>query len=96
MQNVDSFQNNKKTRVFIGNITAAGTAITLTAAHNVVFAECEWVPAMMAQAAMRCHRIGQKNPVTIRFFSLSNSIDERISEKIKRKTKELTEIFDVQ
>lgn len=93
-ENINSFQNNPKCRVFIGNIQAAGTAITLTAAHNVAFVESEWVPAHMAQAAMRCHRIGQTKPVTVRFFSLSNSVDEKISERLKRKTKELTEIFD--
>jgi len=95
-ENIDSFQKDPKTRVFIGNIQAAGTAITLTAAHHVAFVESEWVPAAMAQAAMRCHRIGQDKPVTVRFFSLSNSIDEKITERLKRKTRELTEIFDVQ
>lgn len=92
-RNIDLFQNSPKTRVFIGNIQSAGTAITLTAAHQVVFAESEWVPASMAQAAMRCHRIGQTKNVSVRFFALSNSIDERISTVLKRKTKELTDIF---
>lgn len=94
--NIDAFQKDPKCRVFIGNIAAAGTAITLTAAHHVGFIEADWVPANMAQAAMRCHRIGQSKPVTVRFFSLSNSIDEKISDRLRRKTKELTEIFDVQ
>lgn len=94
-KNIDSFQNNPKTRVFIGNIQSAGTAITLTAAHNVAFIEQDWVPGNNAQAAMRCHRIGQTKPVTVRFFSLSNSLDERISKVLRRKTEELTEIFDV-
>jgi SWI/SNF-related matrix-associated actin-dependent regulator 1 of chromatin subfamily A len=43
-KNVDKFQNSDKTRVFIGNILAAGTAINLTAAHQVIFAEQDWVP----------------------------------------------------
>jgi SNF2 family DNA or RNA helicase len=93
-ENIDSFQKDPKTRVFIGNIQSAGTAITLTAAHQVGFVEQEWTPAAMAQAAMRCHRIGQNRTVFVRFFSLSNSIDEKISAALKRKTRELTEIFD--
>lgn len=94
-KNIDAFQNKPHCRVFIGNIKAAGTAITLTAASQVAFIEQEWTPADMAQAAMRCHRIGQTRPVFVRFFSLSNSIDEKITAALKRKTRELTEIFDV-
>jgi SNF2 family DNA or RNA helicase len=93
---VDKFQKDSHTRVFIGNIQAAGTAITLTAAHQVVFAEQDWVPGNNAQAAMRCHRIGQTRPVTVRFAALADSIDERIAYALKKKTMELTKLFDQQ
>lgn len=92
-KHVKSFQNNPKTRVFIGNIQAAGTNITLTAAHNVVFVEQEWTPGNNAQAAMRCHRIGQTKPVFVRVVSLSDSLDQRVNQVLKRKTRDLTEIF---
>jgi len=92
--NIEKFQNNPKCRVFIGNIQAAGTTITLPAAHNVVFAEQSWVPGENAQAAMRCHRIGQTKPVNVRFIALKDSIDRHVAGVLKRKTKELTEIFD--
>jgi SNF2 family DNA or RNA helicase len=94
-RNIDKFQNQKKIRVFIGNIQAAGTAITLTAAHNVIFIEQDWVPGNNAQAAMRCHRIGQTKPVFVRFAGLANSIDERVAHVLRRKTKDLTELFDI-
>lgn len=93
-RNIQRFQTNPKCRVFIGNITAAGTAITLTAAHNVVFVEQDWVPGNNAQAAMRCHRIGQKKPVTVRFVGVADSIDEHIAETLRRKVKELTALID--
>lgn len=93
-RNIDLFQKDPKTRVFIGNILAAGTAITLTASHQVLFVEQDWVPGNNAQAAMRCHRIGQKRPVFVRFVGLGNSIDERIAFILQKKTKELTMIFD--
>lgn len=92
--NVDKFQKNPRCKVFIGNIQAAGTAITLTAAHNVLFAEQSWVPGENAQAAMRCHRIGQERPVTVRFAGLANSIDEKVASTLRRKTKELMHLFD--
>lgn len=91
---IDKFQNNPRTRIFIGNIAAAGTAINLTAAHHVLFAEQDWVPGNNAQAAMRCHRIGQKYPVSVRFVGLAGSIDERITRALKNKTSQLTAIFN--
>jgi SNF2 family DNA or RNA helicase len=94
MRNVDKFQTRIKPRVFIGNIAAAGTNITLTAAHHVTFVEQDFVPGNNAQAAMRVHRIGQKDPVTVRFISLNNPMDQKITHILKKKTKELTEIFD--
>lgn len=93
VKNIDKFQMDPKCRVFIGNIQACGTAITLTAAHNVLFAEQDWVPGNNAQASMRCHRIGQTKPVTVRFAGLANSIDEKISQVLKRKTRQIDAIF---
>ncbi len=93
-KNIDRFQNTKACRVFIGNIGACGTAITLTAASHVLFAEFSWVPSENAQAAMRCHRIGQKENVYVRFAVLADSIDERIGAVLKRKTRDLTKVFD--
>ena len=94
-RHIDKFQKNpRKPRIFIGNIAAAGTNITLTSAHNMIFIEQDWVPGNNAQAAMRCHRIGQKKNVHVRFVSLNNPVDMRIAAVLKRKTRELTEIFD--
>lgn len=93
-KNIDRFQNNPKYRVFIGNIHAAGTAITLTAAHNVTFVEQDWVPGNNAQAIMRCHRIGQENHVYVRFIVLDGTLDAKIAFVVKRKTEQLTQIFD--
>lgn len=92
-KNIDKFQKDKKTRVFIGNVLAAGTGITLTAAHEVAFMEADWVPANNAQAAMRCHRIGQTEAVRVRFFSCAGSVDEEVMSTLRRKTAELAKIF---
>lgn len=92
--NIDRFQNNPKCRVFIGNIHAAGTAITLTKSHHVTFVEQDWVPGNNAQAVMRCHRIGQDKPVSVRFIVLDGTLDAKIGFILKRKTEQLTQIFD--
>lgn len=93
-KNIDNFQNNPKFKVLIGNIGAAGIAITLTAAHNVIMCESSFCPSANAQAIMRCHRIGQTKPVFVRFLGLRDSIDDKITQVLKMKTRQITEIFD--
>lgn len=92
--NIDKFQNNPRARVFIGNIQAAGTAITLTAAHEVAFFESDWVPANNAQAAMRVHRIGQTQNVRCRIFTCAGSVDEDITRILAIKSRELSKVID--
>ena len=90
---VDRFQKDPACRVFIGNVTSAGTAITLTAASNVLFVEASWTPADNAQAAMRVHRIGQSRPCLVRYVTLQGSIDEAVTAVLRRKTKDLAALF---
>lgn len=90
----ERFQKDPKCRVFIGNILAAGTTITLTASHHVVMVEMDWVPGNNAQAMMRVHRIGQKFPVLVRTLSISNSLDEKLTTVLARKSREIALVFD--
>ena len=91
---IDRFQKDPTCRVFIGQVVAAGTSITLTAAHEVAFIEADWVPANNAQAAMRCHRIGQTESVRVRFFVCAGSVDEDVMRAVAHKTKEIAKIID--
>lgn len=90
---VESFQNDPKTRVFTGNIRAAGEAITLTAASELLFAELSWTPGQNAQAAKRIYRIGQKRPVHIRTAVLHRSLDEAVVAVLRRKTSAIVDLF---
>ena len=91
---INKFNISRDCRVFIGQINACNTSISLTAAHQVVMVECDWVPAVNAQAVMRCHRIGQKMPVTVRFVALADNLDRKIQQVLKHKTERLAEIFE--
>lgn len=91
--NVRKFQTQKTTRVMIANIATAGTSVNFTAAHNVLFVEQTFVPADIAQAVKRCHRIGQDQPVNVRFMGLANSIDQHIARVLRRKTAEINGIL---
>jgi SWI/SNF-related matrix-associated actin-dependent regulator 1 of chromatin subfamily A len=60
----------------------------------VVFAEASWVPADNLQAAKRVHRIGQTRPVLVRFISLAGSLDEAITDVLRRKARLLAQIMN--
>ena len=92
--NVGSFQNEPRTRVFIGNIQAAGVGITLTAASHVVFAELDWVPGNVSQAEDRCHRIGQSDRVLVQHLVIDGSIDALMAATIVRKQEVLDAALD--
>ena len=89
----DTFQDDPRCRLLIGNIQAAGIAITLTAGCEVGFAEKVWVPGDIVQALKRCHRRGQTRPVRVRSFTLYDSSDEVVDEALMRKVKELSKIL---
>lgn len=90
---VDKFQTNSNCRVFIGQIQAAGTGITLHAASDVLFVESSWVPADNEQAAMRVHRIGQANACLVRYAMLAGSIDENIQRALVRKSSDTAALW---
>jgi SWI/SNF-related matrix-associated actin-dependent regulator 1 of chromatin subfamily A len=90
---VDSFQGDDKTRLFIGNIIAAGTGITLTAASLVVFGEIDWVPGNMAQAADRVHRIGQEDAVLIQYIVTRSGLDHRLLEALLEKEENISAVI---
>ena len=89
---VDSFQNDDKVKLFVGNIKAAGVGITLTAASNVAFVELPWTPAELEQAEDRCHRIGQKKAVGIHYLLAKNTIDATMAAMVERKRSIISEI----
>ena len=93
-RSVDRLQKDPLVRVFIGQLTAAGTGITLTAASDLLFVESSFVPAEMQQAAMRIHRIGQAEPCLVRFAMIAGSIDEVVQRAIMRKIQSITRIVD--
>jgi SNF2 family DNA or RNA helicase len=68
-------------------------SLTLTAAHHELFVETSDDPMEDAQAAKRCHRIGQKNKVFVRFATSEDPIHARIVENAIRKAQDALALF---
>ena len=82
---VNLFQESKNCNVLIGTIGAMGTGLTLTAGTVEIFMDEPWNMALKEQAEDRCHRIGQKENITIYTLLTKNTIDERIHELVEKK-----------
>lgn len=92
-QTVRSFQDDPKgVRVIVGNITAAGTGLTMTAACRLDMLESSWTPADNVQAVRRIRRKGQTRPTLARFVMLNNSFDDSVAKIVTRKASTIVSI----
>lgn len=89
-----AFQNDPRCRVFCGQMLAAGTSITLTAASDVAFVEDDWTPGTMEQAAARADRLGQTRGVVARILYTAGTKDQRIAQARCAKAREFNLMFN--
>jgi hypothetical protein len=91
---IKMFQNDPSVRIAVLGITAAGVAVTLTAASTVWFTELFWTPALMIQAEDRCHRIGQNARVHCLYFVATGTLDELLWKLLETKFRDLGEFVE--
>lgn len=89
---IHAFQNDPKVRVFVGQIQAAGTAVTLTEASEVALVECSWVPGDNYQAISRAHRLGQRDSVLASFLMFRDTLDSIVMQVFRRKAVEIADL----
>lgn len=91
---VDRFQKDKRIRLFVGNIKAAGVGISLTAAKTSCFVEMDWVPGNHTQAEDRIHRIGQEKETTCHYLIAKDTIEAHLVEIIQKKQEVISKILN--
>jgi SWI/SNF-related matrix-associated actin-dependent regulator 1 of chromatin subfamily A len=91
---IHEFQTQRKTRVLMGNIIAAGEAITLSAASNIGFMEFDWRPGKNKQARARCTFIGQTKPTFVYYFVAAGTMEVRLCEVLQKKEETITQVLD--
>jgi SWI/SNF-related matrix-associated actin-dependent regulator of chromatin subfamily A-like protein 1 len=69
------------------SIRAAGTALTLTRAANVLFIDESWTPSENEQAEDRLCRIGQKRGVLVTRMFVDHELDKHVLRVLGRKEK---------
>lgn len=92
-QAIDSFQNDPETKVFVGTIKTA-VGYTITACSHVLFAELDYVPANIAQAEDRCHRIGQQSSVLVQALVFDGSLDGNMAKTLLDKANVIKSALD--
>jgi SWI/SNF-related matrix-associated actin-dependent regulator 1 of chromatin subfamily A len=90
---VEAFQKGQK-RIFIGNIIAAGTGITLTSASTMLFVELPMTPADLAQASDRIHRIGQDQICMYYYLVGKGTLEEKIVKLLDEKADIASQVID--
>lgn len=92
---VDSFQLNRKTKLFVGNITACNAGLTLTASNATCFVEFPRSYPQAVQCEDRVHRISQEaDSVFAYYLILEDSIDEIIMDTINERGRNISKVMD--
>lgn len=87
------FLNDAKMRVFLGQIQAAGEAIDLSAAAELMFVETSFSPKDMLQASLRITNHEQKRQARVRVAVLEGSVDEALETVLLRKWSVIREVL---
>jgi SNF2 family DNA or RNA helicase len=86
-ERVNAFQDNPNIRVFLISLKAGGTGLNLTEADYVYLVDPWWNPAVENQAIDRCYRIGQNKHVIAVRLICPDTVEEKIMNLQKSKSK---------
>jgi SNF2 family DNA or RNA helicase len=85
MMEIERWRQEKDTKVLVITTATGGTGLTLNEANTTIFYSNTWSSTDRIQAEDRNHRIGQDSKVTYHDLMVSQHIDHRIINVLKRK-----------
>jgi SWI/SNF-related matrix-associated actin-dependent regulator 1 of chromatin subfamily A len=94
---INQFLRGKATRIFIGQIKAAGMGWSAKGVSNVAFVELPWTPGDVVQGEDRCHGIGRGEEgrhVSVHFLVARGTIEEPLVQMLQRKAKTVDTVLD--
>ena len=87
------FLHDPSIRVFLGQIQAAGEAIDLSSAAELLFVEASFQPAHMKQMSLRVTNHSQARSPRVRVAVLEGSLDEAVQSILLRKWSAIREVI---
>jgi SWI/SNF-related matrix-associated actin-dependent regulator 1 of chromatin subfamily A len=91
---IDKYNGDTTIPIFLLSTKACGLGINLTAADTCIMHDLDFNPFNDLQAEDRCHRIGQKKPVTVFKLVSKETVDEDIYGMQQRKAMMNAAIMD--
>lgn len=88
-----AFRSPKGPRVFLAQIIAAGEAIDLSAASELLFVETSFVPKDMRQMSDRITNITQTKNTRVRVATLDGSVDDALQAILLRKWSSIRKVL---
>lgn len=87
------FLRDPSIRVFLAQIQAAGEAIDLSSAAELLFVETSFIPKDQKQMALRVTNHGQARQPRVRVATLENSVDDALQSVLMRKWQAIREVI---
>lgn len=91
---IDKFKTEDDTKIFFGNMIAAGVGINLENASDVIFINFPFTVSELSQATDRLHRIGQENQVNVYYTICTATVDESIYNIIANKADDINKVLN--
>ncbi|GAF82786.1 unnamed protein product, partial [marine sediment metagenome] len=88
------FQEQSSPKILLMSVRAGGLGITLTRANHVFLYDHWWNPAAQVQAVYRAYRIGQERDVFVYDMYTTDTIEERIYDKLAEKKRLFRVVID--
>jgi len=92
---VEQFQGSEYIPYMVLSLKAGGVGLNLTEANHVIHFDRWWNPAVENQATDRAFRIGQKKNVIVHKFITKGTIEEKINDMLREKTKLTADVIQV-